>query len=111
MAMILTQTQIPQMEQLHDKILAKRAETERQLGQISAAIDIAMRSASAPGALEAGGQPAAAFLALPRFQVGWGLGCYSQCQVRCHLCDCRLRVRWNDFAGNPARAGCGRQAR
>ena len=57
------------MEQLHDKILAKRAETERQLGQISAAIDIAMRSASAPGALEAGGQPAAAFLALPRFQV------------------------------------------
>ncbi len=60
----------PQMEQLHDKILAKRAETERQLGQISAAIDIAMRSASAPGALEAGGQPAAAFLALPRFQVG-----------------------------------------
>jgi hypothetical protein len=59
------------MEQLHDKILAKRAETERQLGQMSAAIDVAMRSANA-GALDAGGQLPAAFLALPRFQVGMG---------------------------------------
>ena len=61
-----------QMEQLHDKILAKRAETERQLGQISAAIDVAMRSASAGALLEAAGQPPAAFLALPRFQVCMG---------------------------------------
>ena len=57
-----------QMEQLHDKILAKRAETERQLGQISAAVDVAMRSANA-GQLDSGGQLPAAFLALPRFQV------------------------------------------
>ena len=68
------------MEQLHDKILAKRAETERQLGQISAAIDVAMRSATA-GALEAGGQPAAAFLALPRFQVS------AQACLHC-VCAC-----------------------
>ena len=74
-----------QMELLHDKILAKRTETERQLSQISAAIDVAMRSADA-GALDAGGQLPAAFLALPRFQVGVhavdfiGSSCYRSCQ-------------------------------
>ena len=67
----LSVVRVLQMEQLHDKILAKRAETERQLGQMSAAIDVAMRSANA-GVLDAGGQLPAAFLALPRFQVGTG---------------------------------------